>query len=61
MENLTKKELIEICERLSTDLKNERSKFNQLQDLYNDYIIETQTGKSQEKLRNAINKVNFKN
>ena len=57
----TKKDLIEICERLITDLKNERSKFNQLQDLYNDYIIETQTGKSQEKLRNAINKVNFKN
>jgi len=39
----TKKDLIEICERLIIDLRNERSKLHQVTDLYNNYIIETQT------------------
>lgn len=43
LKDLTKKEIIAICDQLQKDIKNERSKFYELQELYNNYIIETQT------------------
>ncbi len=43
LKDLTKKEIIIICDQLMKDIRNEQNKFYELQDNYNNYIMETQT------------------